>query len=97
MTPSKRPPSGSEYPWAAFSETVCDPRAYTPWGPVPPPPSGWSWEGLMLQAIAKARQAPQQGEVPVGALIVDPAGTILAACALTALLRIVRRAGRAAA
>lgn len=33
----------------------------------------------MLQAIAKARQAPQQGEVPVGALIVDPAGTILAA------------------
>ena len=36
MTPSKRPPSGSEYPWAAFSETVCDPRAYTPWGPVPP-------------------------------------------------------------
>ena len=32
----------------------------------------------MLQAIAKARQAPQQGEVPVGALIVDPAGTILA-------------------
>ncbi|MFR4120391.1 MAG: nucleoside deaminase [Bilophila wadsworthia] len=79
MTPSKRPPSGSEYPWAAFSETVCDPRAYTTWGPVPPPPSGWSWEGLMLQAIAKARQAPQQGEVPVGALIVDPAGTILAA------------------
>lgn len=79
MTPSKRPPSGSEYPWAAFSETVCDPRAYTAWGPVPPPPSGWSWEGLMLQAIAKARQAPHQGEVPVGALIVDPAGTILAA------------------
>ena len=33
----------------------------------------------MLQAIAKARQAPQQGEIPVGALIVDPAGTILAA------------------
>ena len=33
----------------------------------------------MLQAIAKARQAPQQGEVPVGALIVNPAGTILAA------------------
>ena len=33
----------------------------------------------MLQAIAKARQAPQQGEVPVGALIVDPAGTLLAA------------------
>lgn len=33
----------------------------------------------MLQAIAKARQAPQQGEVPVGALIVDPTGTILAA------------------
>ena len=33
----------------------------------------------MHQAIVKAQQAPQQGEIPVGALIVNPEGTILAA------------------
>lgn len=79
MTASSGPPSGSRYPRAAFSETTCEPRAYAAWGPTPAPPPGWSWEGLMHQAIVKARQAPLQGEVPVGALVVDPAGTILAA------------------
>ena len=79
MTSPDRPSSRSQHPRTAFSENACEPRAYTAWGPIPPPPPGWSWEGLMHQAIVKAQQAPQQGEIPVGALIVNHEGTILAA------------------
>ena len=78
MTVCNGPSSGVQYPRTAFSETVCEPRAYTAWGPIPAPPPGWSWTGLMHQAIVVARQALLQGEVPVGALVVDPTGTILA-------------------
>ena len=51
-----------------------------PWGPVPPPPPGHTWESLMDRAIRAARGqlASGCGEVPVGAVIAAPDGTILA-------------------
>lgn len=33
-----------------------------------------------MRALEQARQAAERGEVPVGAVIVDPAGEIVAAC-----------------
>lgn len=47
-------------------------------GPVPPPPHGHSWESLMDMALVQARQAAEQGEVPVGAVLAHPDGRILA-------------------
>ena len=47
-------------------------------GPVPSPPPGHSWEALMDMAIDEARQAAAHQEVPVGAVIVDSAGQVLA-------------------
>jgi tRNA(adenine34) deaminase len=50
-------------------------------------PRGWQgkdavWsqaeQGFMLRALALAEQAARQGEVPVGALLVDPSGRVLA-------------------
>ncbi len=51
-----------------------------PWGPMPPPPPGHTWESLMDQAIraARASLASDCKEVPVGAVIAAPDGTILA-------------------
>lgn len=46
-------------------------------GPVPPPPPGHTWESLMAIALAQARAAALEGEVPVGALVVQPDGRIL--------------------
>ena len=54
------------------------PRAFAPAGPVPAPPQGHSWEGLMDLALEEARKAGAQGDVPVGAVIVAPDGRILA-------------------
>lgn len=56
-----------------------------PSGPIPPPPGDWSWESLMEHALAEARQAEHQGEVPVGALVVDPSGRLLARAHNTSL------------
>ncbi len=43
-----------------------------------PPLSGWSsWESVMRQALELAAEAEQQGEVPVGAMLLDTQGNIL--------------------
>ena len=47
-------------------------------GPVPSPPPGRSWEGLMLLALKQARAGEARGEVPVGAVLAGRDGTILA-------------------
>jgi len=47
-------------------------------GPVPPPPAGRSWEGLMHLALEQARTGQARGEVPVGAVLAGRDGTILA-------------------
>ncbi len=47
-------------------------------GPVPSPPPGHSWEALMDLAIDEARRAAAYGEVPVGAVVVDKTGRLLA-------------------
>lgn len=45
---------------------------------IPPPPPTWaSWEDLMARALAEAEHAQALGEVPVGAVIVAPDGTII--------------------
>lgn len=51
---------------------------FAPAGPVPDPPPGLSWEGLMDQALDQARRAAEAGEVPVGAVLAGPGGHILA-------------------
>lgn len=46
----------------------------------PPLPTGWNnWEELMNLALEQAAKAASTGEVPVGAIIVDAAGNIIAA------------------
>lgn len=62
-------------PWLAR------PRAFAPAGPVPAPPTGHTWEGLMDMAVAEARAAGEQGDVPVGAVIAASDGRILARAA----------------
>ena len=47
-------------------------------GPIPSPPAGHSWEGLMGLALEQARDGDAQGEVPVGAVLARRDGTILA-------------------
>lgn len=54
------------------------PRVFAPAGPVPDPPPGRSWDGLMELALTEARAARAQGDVPVGAVIVAADGRILA-------------------
>lgn len=54
------------------------PRVFAPAGPVPAPPTGHSWEGLMDMALAEARMARALGDVPVGAVIAGADGRILA-------------------
>ena len=53
-------------------------RSLPSWGPEPPAPSGHSWRSLMGRALRLARRAARRGEVPVGALVVDASGRILA-------------------
>lgn len=53
-------------------------RALPSWGPVPISPPGHSWRSLMLAALRLARCAARMGEVPVGALVADAQGRILA-------------------
>ena len=46
---------------------------------IPLPPSGWpSWEALMQLALAEAAKASHAAEVPVGALVVNDSGVIIA-------------------
>ncbi|WP_300923067.1 nucleoside deaminase [uncultured Desulfovibrio sp.] len=52
------------------------PRAFAPAGPVPAPPPGRSWEGLMELALGEAAAALAGGDVPVGAVVVAPDGTL---------------------
>ena len=59
---------------------VAAPRVFAPAGPVPDPPPGLNWEGLMDLALAQARMAATEGEVPVGAVLAGPDGRILAQC-----------------
>lgn len=47
------------------------------WGPIPDPPRGHSWEKLMEEALLWAKIGEEQGEIPVGALIVSQDGHIL--------------------
>lgn len=54
------------------------PRVFAPAGPVPAPPPGRSWEGLMELALSAAHAALAEGDVPVGAVIAAPDGTLLA-------------------
>ena len=55
-------------------------RAFSPAGPLTPPPPGHSWQGLMRMALEEARASGAAGEVPVGAVVVAPDGRILACC-----------------
>ena len=52
-------------------------RALSSWGPEPSAPAGTSWRALMLRALRLAGRAARAGEVPVGALVVDPEGRVL--------------------
>ncbi len=49
-----------------------------PWGPVPPSPRGRTWEELMQRALAAAERGAAGGEIPVGAVVCDLQGNILA-------------------
>ncbi len=51
--------------------------AFAPAGPIPAPPSGWTWPGLMGEALLMAEEGRKKGEIPVGALVVEPSGRIL--------------------
>ncbi len=59
-----------------YSKTDITPLPLT--GPIPPAPSGHTWQGLMDMALVEANKATQSGEVPVGAIIVSSHGDILA-------------------
>lgn len=48
------------------------------WGPIPKAPRGYTWEALMELALAEAKNGADAGEIPVGALVCDMQGTILA-------------------
>lgn len=52
-------------------------QTFCPEGPIPQAPSGWTWEDLMALAIKEAESAYAEGEVPVGAIIVDKKGNII--------------------
>lgn len=53
-------------------------RALKPAGPKGQCPRGWSWEKLMRLALEQAGIAAKAFEVPVGAVVVDNNGIILA-------------------
>ena len=48
------------------------------WGPIPQAPRGFTWEQLMEWALCMAEDGAKAGEVPVGALVCDMQGNILA-------------------
>lgn len=50
---------------------------FDPAGPKTRAPIGHSWESLMARALALASRAGENGEIPVGALVVSPDGSIL--------------------
>ncbi len=52
--------------------------ALTQTGPIPPAPTGHTWDGLMGMALYEAEKAMSKGEVPVGAVLVSKQGEILA-------------------
>lgn len=55
---------------------------------IPPPPPGWAcWENLMNLALEQAALAKAQGEVPVGAIVVNKAGKILSRAGNTPVSR----------
>lgn len=58
--------------------SVADVYAFEPAGPKGIPPSGASWKELMLLALEEARKAGLLGDCPVGAVITDRQGRILA-------------------
>jgi Cytosine/adenosine deaminases len=47
------------------------------WGPVPPPPPGWTWESLMDRALGLAEANGALGEIPVAAVVVAADGAIV--------------------
>ena len=55
-------------------------RAFSPAGPLTPPPPGHTWQGLMRMALEEARASAAAGEVPVGAVVVAPDGRVLSRC-----------------
>ncbi len=65
-----------------LSETGCPVAgrfaAAPQWGPVPKAPRGHGWGSLMAEALGLAREGAECGEVPVGAIIADSSGEILA-------------------
>lgn len=61
--------------------TVRDIGTPQPWGPIPIPPPGHTWESLMdraLQVAATQAAGTDDTEIPVGAVIVSGTGEILA-------------------
>ena len=48
------------------------------WGPTPVCPGTWTWDELMSMALKMADEGALKGEVPVGAVVVDKLGHILA-------------------
>ncbi len=52
-------------------------HAKEPWGPVPLAPRGHTWETLMQEALFHAQKGALEGEIPVGALVVNTQGKIL--------------------
>lgn len=47
------------------------------WGPIPTPPSGWTWDELMDKALTEAEQCIEKNEVPVGAIVIHKDGEII--------------------
>ena len=59
---------------------AADVGAASPWGPVPIPPPGHTWESLMDRALRRASKnlfLTDHAEVPVGAVVVSREGFIL--------------------
>ncbi len=52
--------------------------SYSVEGSIPCSPGAWSWEGLMKEALIEANKAFESDEVPVGAIIVNSYGLIIA-------------------
>lgn len=51
---------------------------FEPAGPLASPPNGRSWDNLMILALQEAVRGLNNDEIPVGALVSDPYGNILA-------------------
>ena len=64
-----------------FCDSLTRFRVFNRTGPLPAAPAGWEWPDLMRIALGEAGDASQNGDVPVGALIVAPGGRILARAA----------------